>query len=393
MNGMSPNDLLAVLGMLGGNAMMVGNGTNDRDGCKWCERGECWTHGGASKGKGKGKGKGKSWQGQQAVMQKKKVDLNWVTALSGAVGKKLKRAITKEEIVYIFLDAEENGKPMFQATVTCAEFVNEANYSSKPSPSKADAKKNAAKTAVQSEFPDEFAKCKKSISQAPVNFKAPLKGASKSQKSVRVNLNKDAKSVLYNAVSTILARPTTKADFVWEITQTGNSYSAQLQIPELDSSTFQGTSNTSKAAEASAAQMAMRKLGPIAKAKQEEKKEVAVASGKTGKKRNLAPEEKAKIKAQAAKFKAIDDSRKVWVGGLGENVTDGQLKAFFEKAGKVQLAEKMASTSTSAMVVYSNAIEVDKAVLILHGSVLAGSDLVVDKWKNIEKIKKNAGLS
>jgi len=324
-------------------------------------------------------------------MQKKKVDLNWVTALSGAVGKKLKRAITKEEIVYIFLDAEENGKPMFQATVTCAEFVNEASYNSKPSSSKVEAKKDAAKAAVESEFPEEFAKFKKSISQANVNSKAPPKGANKPQKSAPANLNTDAKSVLYSAVATILARPITKADFVWDITKTGNSYSAQLQIPELDSSTFQGTSNTSKAAEASAAQMAMRKLGPIAKAKKEDD----VASGKTSKKRKLGPEEQAKVKAQAAKFKAFDDSRKVWVGRLAENVTGGQLKAFFEKAGKVQLAEKMASSSTSAMVVYSNVKEVDKAVLSLHGSVLAGKDLVVKKWINTEKISKDikAGLS
>jgi hypothetical protein len=298
-----------------------------------------------------------------AAQSKKATSTDAISLLQGIIGKKLKRPLAKDEISYVLFEMGE-GPKTYQATVTSSEFAKEPSYTGGEAASKADAKREAAKAAIVAEFPE----MRMGIAPTP---KAQAKAS-----------NADPKSKLCSAVSLILGRPLTKTDLVWESTPTGTSSSCSvtLQIPELASDIFQGNADTKKAAEGYAAQKALKKLGPIAAGKRAEN----VASGKT--KRKLTEEEKEKAKALMAKLQTIDGSQKLWVGGLGEEVTSAQLKACFAKAGKVQMAEK--TSRLSAVVVYSSKVEVDKAIRTLQSAVVGGSTISLDYWKNPEKKAK-----
>jgi hypothetical protein len=114
---------------------------------------------------------------------KKASSVDAINMLCGCMGKKLKRPIAKDEISYVFIEMNEGGIPMFQATVASSEFEKEATYTGKAAASQGDAKRAAAKAAIVAEFPE-------------------------SKQATPININADAKSKLCNAAQLDLGTAT-----------------------------------------------------------------------------------------------------------------------------------------------------------------------------------------
>jgi hypothetical protein len=326
-----------------------------------------------SNGKGWGKGKGKGKSQQNAVKQKE--GQNWVTALAGCMGKKLKRPNSKDDLLYDCEEAVEDGQKTYQVTVASEQFSEMPTYTGKACRSQRDAKADAAMEALKAEFPKEFANLKKVIKSVP-QLKAGEKTPTTLKGPPPAGQNKDPKSLLYNAVATVLGRPVTKNDFTWDITGSDQSHSATLHIPALDIQESGKPSTSPKLAEMSVCQLALKKVAPLAQAKQEEKKASEVAAGT--RKRKLTDEDRAKYKAMQMKLKTFDDSTKVWVGGLAESVSEDELRTLFKAVGTVKLAEKL--SPATAVIVFSNALEAASAA-VLNGSALADSVIEVGKWE------------
>merc|ERR1712216_398160 len=78
----------------------------------------------------------------------------------------------------------------------------------------------------------------------------------------------------------------------------------------------------------------------------------------------------------------IDDSLKVWVGGLPADLSEEDMKTAFEAVGTVTKVVK--NPSGTGAVVFSTADEAQMAIATFNGGDLNGSTLEVDVWTKKE---------
>merc|ERR1719183_1272144 len=84
------------------------------------------------------------------------------------------------------------------------------------------------------------------------------------------------------------------------------------------------------------------------------------------------------------KFKAIDHSLKIWVGGLSEKTTWKQLKQHFVDNGhEVDLCDLM--KPGTACVTFKTEDDASNAVAAINGTELDDNTLEVDVWKKPER--------
>eukprot|EP00746_Dinoflagellata_sp_MGD_P160488 gnl/MRDRNA2_/MRDRNA2_87269_c0_seq1.p1 gnl/MRDRNA2_/MRDRNA2_87269_c0~~gnl/MRDRNA2_/MRDRNA2_87269_c0_seq1.p1 ORF type:complete len:210 (+),score=75.36 gnl/MRDRNA2_/MRDRNA2_87269_c0_seq1:114-743(+) len=163
-----------------------------KEGCKWCEKGECWTHGQIEKppgmkSKGKGKGGGKNPQAMMQMMMKmmggggggmKDMQKMMAQAMGGGgkrkageitpeevapknkllIGLQLiltknhQRNLTKDDTTWECNEVESDGKK-YQVTVTISDAIGPEGgkaFTGEPSASKKDANTSAAQVAYDS---------------------------------------------------------------------------------------------------------------------------------------------------------------------------------------------------------------------------------------------------
>lgn len=333
-----------------------------------------WNNGkgkGKGKGSGKGKGKGKRSMGKFARQFGGKQKTDFFNLLAGALGKKLKRSMTKEDIVCTFVEEEVDGKPSVEASITSSEFDNSIGYTGK-GPTTAAARMAAAKEAVKEEFPEVFqaraTKPKKAAAKAPAK-KKKKDSAKKEPKANNGDLGSgpiaNPKGDVCNVIALVLRRPVAKTDCVWEYSN--GDKNATLRVPELTTDSFEGTGDTKKEAENDAATKALEALKPLAENSIQGKEHLSKK-----RRRELYLE-------QLDKFAKIAEDLKVFVSPVPEAVTDAEIKKLFAPAGKVQTAERMVG-SKSAVVVFENADSAAKAMKQMQGKSLGGSTINVGKW-------------
>lgn len=83
-------------------------------------------------------------------------------------------------------------------------------------------------------------------------------------------------------------------------------------------------------------------------------------------------------------LKKIDDSLKVWVGGLTKEVKWDQLQKHFKQAGTIKYVATYAKDGYGC-VAFKTAAEVQNAVVMLNGTVLGNCTLEVDFFKRKAK--------
>lgn len=318
-----------------------------------------------------------------------------MTLLQGSLGKKLNRSTNKEDIIYNFEEASEglDGKKTYEASVTSAEFQNGISYSGTGDSEKA-AKEDAAKAAVESEFPEAFEKNKNSIeNKSKSTGKNPPQKKKKAtqptaKKGIPGNLPQkgdqkgrvcdDSKSLLCNVMALVLGRPAKKTDLVWDVTNNGKSHdpdfsiSVTLQVPDLTTDSFSGTGGTKKEAEYMAAQQAYEAIKPL------------VLGLPEGKEKGNKRKQQEAHRAQHEKLAKFDDALKIFITPIAKEVTDAAIKTFSAKVGAVTSAERL-STSKNAIVVYKTSELAEKAIKTLNGTSLAGSKVNVTNWVSKKK--------
>jgi len=84
------------------------------------------------------------------------------------------------------------------------------------------------------------------------------------------------------------------------------------------------------------------------------------------------------------KLKTIDDSLKVWVGGLTSEVTWEQLQNHFKQAGKITWSAAFGKQGYGC-VAFKTAAEAQNAIVLMNGSVLGSCTLEVDFFKRTAK--------
>lgn len=94
---------------------------------------------------------------------------------------------------------------------------------------------------------------------------------------------------------------------------------------------------------------------------------------------------KAKSKYEE-KLKKIDNSLKVWVGGLADGTTWKQVENHFKEVAKPAVTDMIGKKN--AVVAYKTAEDAETAISALNGSELNGSTIEVDVWTQKPKTDK-----
>merc|ERR1712130_580052 len=89
-----------------------------------------------------------------------------------------------------------------------------------------------------------------------------------------------------------------------------------------------------------------------------------------------------KIKEQ---LKEVDESQKVWVGGLEQGTNWQMLKKHFTQVGKPKLVHILSEKKGTAVVTFDDVSDVQTAIETLNGSTLKGKLIEVDAWSKPEK--------
>merc|ERR1712130_827720 len=89
-----------------------------------------------------------------------------------------------------------------------------------------------------------------------------------------------------------------------------------------------------------------------------------------------------KIKEQ---LKEVDESQKVWVGGLEKGTNWQMLKKHFKQVGKPKLVRILSEKKGTAVVTFDDVSDVQIAIDTLNGSTLKGKLIEVDAWSKPEK--------
>merc|ERR1712034_300263 len=99
---------------------------------------------------------------------------------------------------------------------------------------------------------------------------------------------------------------------------------------------------------------------------------------------------KGKGKDKGKDLKAVDDSLKVWVGGLTAETCKNwkSLQDHFNGAGKTTWVQAMGKEQNTAVVCYKTAEEAENAILTLNGSSIGDDVIEVDTW--VKKPKESA---
>merc|ERR1740122_618746 len=84
--------------------------------------------------------------------------------------------------------------------------------------------------------------------------------------------------------------------------------------------------------------------------------------------------------------KAENADATVWLGNLPEGITFKEVQEHLNQAGKCKRAQVLKKGTGFAWM--SSAEEASNAILMLNGSVLNGSTIVVDAWTMKEKTEK-----
>merc|ERR1712176_856697 len=87
------------------------------------------------------------------------------------------------------------------------------------------------------------------------------------------------------------------------------------------------------------------------------------------------------------KLKTIDSSLKVWVGGLGKNVTWEDLEKHFADVAKPSLTHVY--NTGKGVVCFKSEADVSTAIDTLNGTELKGSPIEVDVWATPERKKED----
>jgi hypothetical protein len=290
-------------------------GGGGKAGCKWCEKGECWTHGNMvkpSSTKGKGVGKGKmdilmqmmsqmsGAQGGAGAPSSNEPVANYKGALLSCIQKELKASLTKENTPQYTIVEIAGKQTKYQATVS----FQDKTFEGPAVMGKKAAEHAAAKIAIQKAFPKQShvavqhasannaAKSTGSVGipanalvgllQAAVNNAGGIPATvdtgavGKGQK--RKFEDFPAKNRLTHGIQLLKGEATTKEDIVFTVetvdgTQIPHAkYQASVSIP-MTGNTYVGEVQLSKkAAENSAAEVALENLKDQIEPKEEERK-------------------------------------------------------------------------------------------------------------------------
>merc|ERR1719198_2500495 len=127
---------------------------------------------------------------------------------------------------------------------------------------------------------------------------------------------------------------------------------------------------------------AKRKSNLIAKAL---KKGFAGVKGKV-KAPAFTEKEKEERKKTMEKLAAIDNDRKVWVGGLPKDCTWKMVEQHFSKvASKPKITEIFSAKKGTACLVFADEETAASAIAAGNGTTLKGKPLEVDVWTKVEK--------
>jgi len=87
---------------------------------------------------------------------------------------------------------------------------------------------------------------------------------------------------------------------------------------------------------------------------------------------------KGKLSPEMAQLKTIDNSCKVWVGGLDRSVDQSMLQQHFRSAGNPTVA--IVSPKGTGCVAFANAYEAQRAIVSLNGSMIGSCILQTDSY-------------
>lgn len=221
-------------------------------------------------------------------------DLNWKQDLHQAISQANKTVVTKGEIVFTTLEvpSQSGGPAKFMSSVSYAGFQTE--YTGEEAASKKMAEQNAAKAAVQSEFPQVF----QSKAASPGGGLAvavhggPIKpGGGGGQKRGREEEHPKAK--LLRGLTLLIGRSLTKDDVIYnvdavETTGKPSVFTCTATLACYDNMVVQGQGCESrKAAEMSACEAAVAMLqGAFGPAEEEHKAKKAKKAAEEAKKRD-----------------------------------------------------------------------------------------------------------
>jgi len=110
-------------------------------------------------------------------------------------------------------------------------------------------------------------------------------------------------------------------------------------------------------------------------------------SGKGGK---ALTDQQIKAKAGLDKLGKIEAERKVWVGGLGEDVTRRKLEEHF-KSGSCKPSQMELMSKGTACLAFKDAETAETAIGSLNGSELDGIEIQVDVWTKKERPERKEG--
>jgi len=268
---------------------------------------------------------------------------------------------TKEQIVYTTTQVEDSKPPEFVCEVTIIPLDPSKSYKGKKSPSKKAAEAAAAEAALRQNGQGAVLKGSSLPAKAKATPAAPAgPGVG------------NAKMLLSQWVHSQTSEPVTKDQIVYTTTPVGDSkppeFVCEVIILPLDpSKSYKGKKSPSKkAAEAAAAEAALRQNG-----------QGAVLKGSP-----LPAKAKAKAKSNNSnviqKLKGIDSSCKVWIGGLSEKTTQNTLSNHFAKFAKPKVVDLM--KKGKAVAAYESEEEAAGAIAALNATKLDGNTIEVDVW-------------
>jgi len=288
---------------------------------------------------------------------------NWKCFLVGEIASKNKLT-TPPKLDYTTVEIGDG----FTATVASEHFKKSTEYTGKECKSKTDAEKDAAKVALKEEFPKTFPKYAQAAKQATAKT-APAAGH-------------DYKSTLVQAVTVLLGRVPSKEDIVYDTTNIKDqTFKSKVTLAGLEGESFQGAAMTGKKeAEHDAAKKALKVIKP--KAEEKRGSSIGIKSKAPAKPDEAKQRQKELRAALSQKLQAVNDSNKVYCGGLTAT-SQAKLKAACEKIGKVDIHQAM--TPYSAVVVFKNASDAAKAIAKLNCTKVGDAVVELSAWQRKAK--------
>lgn len=210
--------------------------------------------------------------------------VNWKGEFIGQLAKLIKRSTTKDEVTFDVQEVEGQTPGRaggYIATMSCTVLPSGQSYQGQEvQAGKKQAEQAAAKVALQTEFPEAFARLSGMASFAPPAKQGQKRKAADALPPQNQNTSDpgEFKQRLTQAATLLVGRSLEKGEVVYEVTEAEGQYTATVTLQGYDPGTgYQGLpASNKKLAESQAAEAALAaladQLAPVEAAHREKKK-------------------------------------------------------------------------------------------------------------------------